>query len=173
MALQSFGQRTFYINKNEVGSLVYQKFKVFLVSNNVEIDFVGRKISASKRFIIDTLQAKEVELAIEQQYKDACMRQLYRQYNDKKWYNDSSEWKKSVQYYKKHEAKFEKASLKDQQERLHKYDRYFWGYFNDYNEKIIRIRFDPHKIKWYTIPGTGESHINVLTILVYNRDYKQ
>ena len=35
------------------------------------------------------------------------------------------------------------------------------------------MRFDPHNIKYFSIPGTGESHIDVLTIYVLNLDKKE
>ncbi len=170
---QSFGQRTFQIDKQQVDSLDYRRFKVFLALNTLEIDFIGRSVPADRRFTIDTIQAREAEQAIEQHYKDARMQQLDKQYNDRNRYSNQQAWQKSSQYYRQNKLKLEKAFLREQKKRLPRYDRYFWGYLNDRNERIVLIRFDPHRIKWYRTQGSGESHIKVLTVLVYNLDKKK
>ena len=66
--------------------------------------------------------------------------------------------------------KANKNYKKDEKNKIHKFDRYLYGIKNSNNEHLVLIRFDPHKIEWYSIPGSGESHIDVLQLMVYNID---
>jgi hypothetical protein len=166
----AIGQRTFTINKNETDSIELRSYKIFSASENLEINFVGQQASLSTRFRLTRDEAITADKQFCEQYVSANMRQYYKQLNDPRQFYDSGALTQSKLYYKQSSRDFEKKVTKEQRKRIKNYDRYFYGYFNTDNEKLILMRFDPHKNRYYTIPGTGERHLDVLTIYVLNFD---
>jgi hypothetical protein len=88
-------------------------------------------------------------------------------------YYDSTEIEKAKRTYESSYKRIESNAKKDSKKKIINYDRYLFGYLNSDNEKLILMRFDPHKIKYYSLPGTGESNIDVLAIFVLNLDKKE
>jgi hypothetical protein len=159
-------QRTFQIDKSYLDSMSFTGYKSFIVSKKFDINFIGRKIPVDERFNLDTVQIKLTETAIETQYVNANVRQLDSQWAQMKSYKEAYDWDLAVKQHKEQRPKMLKAFKKVQQNDLHKYDRYLFGYLNDLGENIVLIRFDPHKIKYFTI--AGEQHVSNLPIMTYN-----
>ena len=168
LSLNSFGQRTFIIDKGETDSIQFKDYKIFLASNNVRIDFLEREISKSKRFKLTREEAIKADKEFRQQYVQANLSQYYKQLNNTKARLDSAAIENLKSENKRLVRKIEKNAIKYQRTRIDNYDRYFFGYFNTDNEKLILMRFDPQKIRHYSI--SGESFIDVLTIYVLNMD---
>lgn len=168
--MNSFAQKTFKINKNETDSIILKDYKIFSVSENVDINFIGRQIPKSKRFKLTKEQATIADTEFRNQYVKANMQQYYKQSNDPEQFVDSLESEKAKISYKQSFKKTKSSIKKDQKNKIKNYDRYFFGYFNDDNERLILMRFDPHKITYYEVPGAGESFIDVLTTYVFNLD---
>ena len=138
---------------------------VFIASKNDEINFIGKKILDSKRFTPEKNESYEANTVIETQYANARQHQLEKQHEISN-YADSSDWQKSMKVYKEQKQKLISTFEKEQTKKIYKFDRYFWGYLNDYNERLILIRFDPHKIMYNTF--SGERFEDTLPIMVYN-----
>ncbi len=170
LSLNTFAQKTFTINKNATDSIVLKNYKIFSLSENLDINFIGKQIPKSKRFKLTKEQAMTANSEFRKQYVKAGIQQYYKQLNDPEQFSDSLELDKSKISYKKTIKKFKANVIKDQRTKLNNYDRYFFGYFNEYNEKLILMRFDPHRIKYFAVPGAGESLVDVLTIYVFNLD---
>ncbi len=161
-------QNTFHVDTLYLDTMDYQKYKVFIVSKDFNIDFIGRQIPMADRFTPDISEAKAANDVIQTQYADAEIHQLDKQYNNASVYADTTEWKTALGMYKKRRPKIVYRQRQDQNNKIQNFDRYFWGYRNADNEKLILIRFDPHRIRHYTI--AGETFVDVLTIMVYNID---
>lgn len=168
-SIDIFGQKTFAIkNNNEIDSIILKDYKIFSASENVEIDFMGKQIPKSKRFRLTKEQAITADTEFRNQYVNAIKQQYYKQSNDPKLFIDSLEIEKTKIFYNQTIKKFEKNITSDQRKKIKNYDRYFFGYLNEDNERLILMRFDPHKIKYFAVPGAGESLVDVLTIFVFN-----
>lgn len=141
-----------------------------MASANAEINFIGKKILDSKRILITNEQALIADKEFSNQFVMASLQQYSRQQKQSEKYLDSLEIKKEKIKYEKTIKNIKRNLIKDQETKIQGYDRYFFGYLNEDGEKLILMRFDPHKLKYYSIPGTGESHLDVLTIFVYNID---
>lgn len=165
-----FAQKTFHVAPAFLDTVDYKKYKAFIVSKDFDINFIGRQIPITDRFTPNISEAKAADNAIQTQYADAEMRQLDKQYNNASVYAATTEWKTALDTYKKRRPKILYQQRHDQKNKIQNFDRYFWGYRNADNEKLILIRFDPHKIRHYTI--AGETFVDVLTIMVYNVDKK-
>lgn len=159
-------QQTFHIDNSFIDTIEFKKYKTFIVSKDVDITFIGRSIPYSDRFTPDTSEARAADNAIQTQYAKAALQQLDKQYNNISAYADTVEWQSAYNTYQKRRPKIIQRLQKDQKNKIQTFDRYFWGYRNAVNEKLILIRFDPHKLKHYTI--SGETFVDVLTIMVYN-----
>lgn len=159
-------QNTFQVDKKYLDSVSFNDYKSFIVSKNFDINFIGRRISIDKRFTPDTFQLRETEQAIKKQYYDARVRQLDSQWAQMELYKESYDWNLAVKQHKKQRQKSMKAFQKQQKNDLDKYDRFLFGYLTDLGESIVLIRFDPHKIKYFTI--AGEQHLSNLPIMTYN-----
>jgi len=169
-SIDSFGQNTFTINKTEVDSIQLKYYKIFLASENVEVNFIGGQIPKSKRFKLTKEQAMKADTEFKNQYVKAGMQQYYKQSNDPERFEDSLDLERAKASYKQTVGKFENNITRDQRKKIKNYDRYFFGYFNEDNERLVLMRFDPHKIKFFSVPGAGESLVDVLTIYVFNID---
>ena len=163
----SFSQKPFPITKNFLDTLDFKKYRVFIVSKDFDIDFIGRKIAQTQRFALAGSDAKKSDNAINTEYADARKKQLEKQYRINN-FSDTADWKKAVEAYQEQKQKLLNTFEQEQKHKISKFDRYFYGYYNDNNEKLVLIRFDPHKIKHYSI--SGETFVDTLTILVYNID---
>ena len=163
-----FAQNTFQVDTSFLDTLDYKKYKAFIVSKDFDINFIGRQIPITDRFTPDISEAKAVNNAIQTQYADASINQLDKQYNNALVYSDTAEWQAALNTYKERRPKILYKQQQDQKNKIQSFDRFFWGYRNADNEKLILIRFDPHKIRHYTI--AGETFVDVLTIMVYNVD---
>jgi hypothetical protein len=161
-------QKTFRIDPSFLDTVVYKKYKAFIVSEEFDIDFTGKKISKSDRFTPSIAEARAADSAIRTQYADAVIHHLDRQYSEGRLYGDTAGLAEALTSYKQQRSKRMLRAQKVQDKKVEKFDRYFWGYRNADNEKLILVRFDPHKIRYFTIGG--ERHMDVLTILVYNID---
>lgn len=159
-------QRTFQIDKSYLDSMSFTGYKSFIVLKYFDINFIGRKIPIEVRFNLDTVQIKLTETAIKTQYVNANVRQLDSQWAQMKSNKEAYDWDLAVKQHKEQRPKMLKAFKKVQQNDLDKYDRYLFGYLNDLGENIVLIRFDPHKIKYFTI--ADEQHISNLPIMTYN-----
>ena len=159
-------QNTFQIDKSYLDSSSFDKYKTFIVSENFDIDFIGRQIPDHRRFTIDAAQLNLIEQAIKTEYYNARVRQLDRQWAQIESHQESYDWGLAMKQHKKQRLKTLKAFKKEQKSDLGNYDRYLFGYLNDLNEQVVLIRFDPHKIKYFTI--ADEQHISNLPIMTYN-----
>jgi hypothetical protein len=168
LSLNSFGQRTFVIDKGETDSIQFKDYKIFLASDNVVIDFLEREISKSNRFELTRDEAIKADKEFRQQYVDANLSQYYKQLSHTKEPLDSTAIENLKRANKRLIRKIERNALQYQRKRIDKYDRYFFGYSNADNDKLILMRFDPQKIRYYSI--SSESFIDVLTIYVLNLD---
>ena len=162
----SLAQKTFQVDTLLLDTLNYPKYKVFIASKDLDINFIGKKIPAVNRFTPEIAEARAADNAIQTQYAAAAIHQLDKQNND----SDTAEQQAALKTYKERRPQIMHRLRQDQKNKIQNFDRYFWGYRNEDNERLILIRFDPHKIRHYTIPGSGESFIDVLTIMVYNID---
>ena len=162
----SFAQKTFQIDTSFLSIIEFEKYKLFIVSKDFDIDFIGRQISYNDRFTPDKSDAIATDNAIQTQYANAALRQLDKQHDNISTYTDTAEWQKAYNRYQEQRPKIIKRQQNDQKSKIQTFDRYFWGYRNADNEKLILIRFDPHEIRHYTI--AGETFVDVLTIMVYN-----
>lgn len=162
----SFAQKTFHIDTSFLDTIEFKKYKTYIVSKDFDINFIDRQIPYNDRFTPDKSEAIAADNAIQTQYASAALRQLDKQYNNIPSYADTAEWQKAYNIYQEKRPKIIQRQQKDQKNKIQMFDRYFWGYRNGDNEKLILIRFDPHKIRHYTI--AGESFVDVLTIMVYN-----
>lgn len=167
------GQKTFEINKAGTDSIQLESYKIFSVSKDIDINFIGKQIPQSKRFTPTKEDAIIADQIFKEQYVRANTDQYYKQFHDPNRYHSNNQPEKSEKIYQNTNNRIESKAKKDLRRKLKKYDRYFFGYRNLDNEKLILMRFDPHKIKFYSLPGTGESHIDVLTIYVLNMDKKK
>ncbi len=167
--MSCFSQKTFSVDRHFLDTLSFDNYKVFIVSKQADINFIGKNIPENKRFTPDTVEAKETNKAIQTDYASARERQLKKQIKADN-FSDSADWRKAVQNYKEHKDKLFRTFETEQKKKIQNFDRYFWGYYNDDNQRLILIRFDPHKIKHYTI--ASESFIDTLTIMVYNLETK-
>jgi hypothetical protein len=161
-----FSQKTFHVDTSFLDTIEFKKYKVFVVSKDLDINFIGRRIPYADRFTPDTLEATSADNAIQTQYAKAALQQLDKQYNNISVYADTVEWQRAYKTYQERRPKIIKRQQKDQKNKIQSFDRYFWGYRNADNEKLILIMFDPHKIRHYSI--SGETFVDVLTIMVYN-----
>jgi len=161
-----FAQKTFHVDTSFLDTIEFKNYKAFLVSKDFDINFIGRQISYSDRFTPDNSEAIAADNAIQTQYANAALRQLDKQYNNISVYAYTAEWQSAYKTYQERRPKIIQQQQKDQKNKIQTFDRYFWGYLNADNEKLILIRFDPHKIRHYTI--AGESFVDVLTIMIYN-----
>jgi len=161
-----FAQKTFHIDTSFLDTLNFKKYRAFIVSKDLDIDFIGRRIANKDRFTPDKFEASAADNAIQTQYANAALQQLDKQYNTITAYTDTAEWQKAYKTYQEKRPKIIQQNQKDQKNKIQNFDRYFWGYRNANNEKLILIRFDPHKIRHYAI--AGETFVDVLTIMVYN-----
>lgn len=166
----SFGQRTFEINKNETDSIELKNYKIFSVSETVDINFIGREIPKSIRFKLTKEESITADNLFREQYVKANIDQYYKQFHDPEQFDNSEELERAKSTYQQTYKKIESNAKRDQLKKIKQYDRYFFGYLNSDNEKLVLMRFDPQKIKYFSIPGTGESHIDVLTIYILNLD---
>lgn len=166
----SLAQKTFQVDTLFLDTLTYPKYKVFIASKDLDINFIGKKIPAVNRFTPEIAEAQAANNAIQTQYADAAIYQLDKQNNQASFYSDTSEQQAALKKYKERRPKIMHRLYQDQKNKIQNFDRYFWGYRNEDNERLILIRFDPHKIRHYIIPGSGETLIDVLTIMVYNID---
>lgn len=163
-------QNTFQIDKSYLDSTSFDKYKTFIVSENFEIDFIGRQIPAHRRFTVDVAQLNLIEQAIKTEYYNARVRQLDRQWAQMESYKEAYDWDLAMKQHRKQRPKTLKAFKKEQKSDLGNYDRYLFGYSNDLNEQVVLIRFDPHKIKYFTI--ADEQHIRNFPIMTYNLETK-
>ena len=168
-----FGQRTFSIDKSQTDSVQVKDYKIYSVSENIDINFIGRQIPKTKRYKPTKEESITADNLFREQYAKACVDQYYKQFHNPDLYDDPNEIEKAKITYENSYKRIESNAKKDLKKKILNYDRYFFGYINVDNEKLILIRFDPHKIKYYSLPGTGESHIDVLTIYVLNLDKKE
>lgn len=136
------------------------------MSKELDINFIGRRIPYANRFTPNASEAASADNAIQTQYAKAALQQLDKQYNNISVYADTAEWQIAYSTYQERRPKIIKRQQKHQKKKIKTFDRYFWGYRNADNEKLILIRFDPHKIRHYSI--SGETFVDVLTIMVYN-----
>lgn len=161
-------QKTFRIDPSFLDTIHYNKYKAFIVSEEVDINFIGKKISRSDRFTPTISEAKAADNAVQTQYADAAINQLDKQYRRGDFYGDTAGWAKAFQSYQQQRSKMMLREQRGQKKKVEKFNRYFWGYRNADNERLILIRFDPHKIRHVTM--SGERHIVGLAIMVYNID---
>ena len=166
IAATSFAQKTFHIDASLLDTIEFKKYKSFIVSKESDINFIGKQISSNARFTPDKSEAIATDKAIETQYANAALRQLDKQYSNIGDNADTVEWQKAYNRYQESRPKIIEQQQKDQKNKIQSFDRYFWGYRNTDNEKLILIRFDPHKIRHYEI--AGESVVDVLVLLIYN-----
>jgi hypothetical protein len=158
-----FAQKTFLIDTSFLDTIEFKRYRVFIASKDLDINFIGKKISSNDRFTPEKLEALAADHAIQTQYANAALQQLDKQYNNFPSYTESPELKRA---YQDRRPKIIHRQQKDQKHKIQSFDRYFFGYRNADNEKLILIRFDPHKIRHYTI--SGERFVDVLSIMVYN-----
>jgi hypothetical protein len=170
ISFSSFGQRTFEINKNETDSIELKDYKIFSVSETVDINFIGREIPKSLRFKLTKEESINADNLFREQYVKAHVDQYYKQFHDPEQFDNSKELEIAKSTYQQTHKRIENNAKRDQLKKIKTYDRYFFGYLNADNEKLVLMRFDPQKIKYFSIPGTGESHIDVLTIYILNLD---
>ncbi|MDP3393045.1 hypothetical protein [Sediminibacterium sp.] len=161
-----FAQKTFRVDTSFLDTIEFKKYKGFIVSKDFDINFIGKQISQNDRFTPEKSDAIAADNAIQTQYANAALRQLDKQNNNIPTFADTAEWEKAFKIYQERRPKIIRRKHKDQKNKIQTFDRYFWGYRNADNEKLILIRFDPHKIRHYTI--AGETFADVLTIMVYN-----
>lgn len=166
--LSAFAQKTFNINKNDKDSITLKDYKIFSVSANVAIDFIGKKIPKSKRYHLTKEDIIIADNEFRKQYIKASIQQYYKQQNDPELFSDSSDLTTAKLHYSQTIKKFIRNVTKDQKNKIENYDRYFYGYLNDDNERLVLMRFDPHKIRYFSVPGAGESLMDVLTIYILN-----
>jgi hypothetical protein len=170
VSFSCFGQRTFEINKNETDSIELKDYKIFSVSETVDINFIGREIPKSLRFKLTKEESINADNLFREQYVKANVDQYYKQFHDPKQFDNSKELEIAKSTYQQTHKRIENNAKRDQLKKIKKYDRYFFGYLNADNEKLVLMRFDPQKIKYFSIHGTSESHIDVLTIYILNLD---
>ena len=166
MSAVCFAQKTFRVDTSFLDTIEFKKYKAFIVSKDFDINFIGRQISQYDRFTPDKSEVSAADNAIQTQYANAALRQLDKQFNNIPTYADTAEWERAHNIYQVRRPKIIQRQQKDQKNKIQTFDRYFWGYRNEDNEKLILIRFDPHKIRHYTI--AGETFVDVDTIMVYN-----
>ena len=106
------------------------------------------------------------EQAIRTQYYSASVRQLDSQWTQMESDKESYDWELAVKQHQEQRPKMLKTFQKQQDNDLDNYDRYLFGYFNNLGESIVLIRFDPHKIKYFTI--ADEQHVSNLPVMTYN-----
>ena len=106
------------------------------------------------------------EQAIRTQYYSASVRQLDSQWTQMESDKESYDWELAVKQRQEQRPKMLKTFQKQQDNDLDNYDRYLFGYFNNLGESIVLIRFDPHKIKYFTI--ADEQHVSNLPVMTYN-----
>lgn len=163
-------QKTFDISKKDVDSITLKKYKIFAVAIYEKINFVGDKyFDDNKRFKLNIEQLKYADQEFNNQYVKATLSQYEKQLNDTVKFPYS---RKDLKRKSNSELlnQYEKVVQKDWKKKIKNYDRYYYGYLNNDNEKIVFLRCDPHKIKYFSIPGTGEKLLDILTIYVYNID---
>ena len=166
MSTVCFAQKTFRVETSFLDTIEFKKYKAFIVSKDFDINFIGRQISQYDRFTPEKSEASAADNAIQTQYANAALRQLDKQYNNIPTYADKAEWERAYNIYQARRLKIIQRQQKDQKNKIQTFDRYFWGFRNADNEKLILIRFDPHKIRHYTI--AGETFVDVDTIMIYN-----
>lgn len=173
ISFSCFGQKTFQINKNETDSIDLKDYKIFSVSESVAIDFIGRQIPKARRFKLTKDLSIAADNLFREQYVEASIDQYAKQLNGQDQFKNSVEIKRDKLLYQKTYKRIVRNAKKDQLKKIKKYDRYFFGYLNGQNEKLVLMRFDPHKIRYHLIPSAGESQIDVLTIYIVNLDKKK
>ena len=163
-------QKTFDISKKDIDSITLKNYKIFAVAIYEKINFVGDKyFDDDKRFKLNKEQLKLADEEFNNQYVKATLSQYEKQLNDTvKFPYSRKDLKRKANT--KLLNQYEKIVQKDRKKKIKKYDRYYYGYLNSDNEKIVFLRCDPHKIKYFSIPGTGEKLLDILTIYVYNLD---
>ncbi|MEO7047473.1 MAG: hypothetical protein ABI091_19370 [Ferruginibacter sp.] len=155
-------QNTFKIESKYISrTLDFNKYKALIITDKFEIDFYGNKLTGKPRFTPDSNEGEKTNKAIQTRYAETVIRQVENQYKNKTP-GEGNIWNNNQK------TKFIRMVSDDQKHKIQKFDRYFFGYINSDNEKLILIRFDPHSIKHYTI--SGETFVDVLTILIYNVD---
>ena len=159
-------QKTFQVDRKYLDSVSFDTYKSYIVSKDFDIDFIGRQISGDNRFTLDTTQLILTEQAIRTQYYSASVRQLDSQWTQMESDKESYDWELAVKQRQEQRPKMLKTFQKQQDNDLDNYDRYLFGYFNNLGESIVLIRFDPHKIKYFTI--ADEQHVSNLPVMTYN-----
>jgi len=98
-------QQTFHIDTSFLDTIEFKKYKTFIVSKDVDINFIGRSIPYSGRFTPDTSEARAADNAIQTQYAKAALQQLDKQYNNISAYADTVEWQSAYNTYQERRLK--------------------------------------------------------------------
>lgn len=174
MSFSCLGQRTFEIDKAETDSIDLKDYKIFSVSENVDMNsFIGREIPKSKRFRLTREEAVTADKLLKEQYVKASVNAYYKQFQNLSQHEDSAALEKSKQTYKNSYKTIESRAKRDSKKKLLKNDRYFFGYVNSDNERLVLMWFDPQeRIKNYPHKIGGEYHMDIIVIHILNLDKK-
>lgn len=159
-------QKTFRLDSPYIAIVKTKPYKVVVVSKDDANHFTSKPIANSDRYTPSETEAIAVDNAIQWQWADAVLRQTDKQNGKMPAHADSTQWNKNVENYQRLRAGIIKQQQKDQRKKIQHFDRYLWGYLNADGEKLIIIKFDPHKIRHYSI--SGETFVDVLYLMVYN-----
>ena len=106
-------QNTFQIDKSYLDSTSFDKYKTFIVSENFDIDFIGRQIPAHRRFTIDAAQLNLIEQAIKTEYYTARVKQIDSQWAQMETYKESYDWDLAMKQRTKQRPKMLKVFKKE------------------------------------------------------------
>src|SRR6516225_5401740 len=131
-------------------SIILKHYKIYIAPQDCEINFNGKKISPLSRFKPSKIEAEETDSIYRSQYVSIRIHQLDKQYSDSAGY-DSNEWKQVKDSYQSTRSEVISRIKRKEKYYLEEFDRFLWGYKNEYGEKLIFIQFDPHKPKYFSV----------------------
>src|SRR5690606_28571169 len=122
ISFNCFGQKTFDINKTETDSTDLKEYKIFSVSENVDINFVNRQIPKSKRFRLTREEAITADKLFREQYVKATVDQYRKQFINPDQYSEgSAEFEKAKQTYQNTYKRIESNAKKESKKKISKY----------------------------------------------------
>lgn len=114
----AFGQRTFSIDKSQTDSIQVKDYKLFSVSENIDINFIGRQIPKSKRFRPSREESIAADNLFKEQYVKARVDQYYKQFHDLDMYDDSTEIERAKRTYESSYRRIESMPKRTQKRRF-------------------------------------------------------
>ena len=118
LCFNSFGQRTFLLDTSETDSIELTDYKIYLVSENIDINFIGREIPKDKRFQLTRGLAIDADNLFKDQYVKASNDQYYKQFHNRDRFVDSTDYEKGKLIYQQTYKRIESNARRDSKKKI-------------------------------------------------------